>query len=479
MSNSPELTRVAIIGGGPGGLLTAYLLEHKYAAPVAITIFEASDRLGGKIVTEEFSDGCAVYEAGAAELYDYSQAGPDPLRELIDELGLTCHPMEGPAVFLGDRLLRTENDLTEYAGPATLAAFKSFTRKARSLITPEDYYESDWQEDNNDPLARQTFEALLDSITDPIVRRYIEVCVHSDVAAEPRQTSASYGLQNFLMNEPGYMSLYTIVGGIEQLPRALAKQLSAQVRLESRIECVERLAAGDYRLSIRHGGRTTAEDFDCIVVALPNYWIPAIEWAGLGLARAMRDHHAHYDHPAHYLRVSIRFKHPFWRNVVSGSYFMLDAFGGCCVYDESSRCQQTSQGVLGWLLGGDAALTLSNLDDQALIARVLDSLPALLREGIKLAIEGRVHRWVGCVNALPGGYPMREPDSRHVPDPEENPLLFVVGDYLFDSTLNGVFDSADCVAEWIKEETIEDEPGDSSLASTAAMKSTPVSLDRV
>ena len=38
-----------------------------------------------------------------------------------------------------------------------------------------------------------------------------------------------------------------------------------------------------------------------------------------------------------------------------------------------------------------------------------------------------------------------------------HPDLFVVGDYLFDSTINGVLDSADVVAEWILEE-IEDSP---------------------
>jgi monoamine oxidase len=476
MDNSSEITRVAIIGGGPGGLLTAYLLEHKYAAPVEITLFEASNRLGGKIVAGTFSDGCSGYEAGAAELYDYSQAGPDPLRELIDELGLGTRPMGGRAIFLGDRLLGTEDDLAEFAGAKSMQTYRAFARRARSLITPQDYYESDWQEDNNDPLARQSFEALLDSITDPVVRKYIEVCVHSDVAAEPRDTNASYGLQNFLMNEPGYMSLYTIVGGIERLPVEIARRLSARIRLNSRIERVERIDDETYELSVRHGGQTTVEEFDAVVCALPNNWIPAIDWAGPGLARAMRDHHAHYDHPAHYLRVSIRFKHPFWRETVSGSYFMLDAFGGCCVYDESSRCHETSAGVLGWLLGGDAALTLSNLDDQTLIDRVLDSLPAPLRHGRELAVEGRVHRWVGCVNALPGGFPMREPDSRHVPDPKDNPMLFVVGDYLFDSTLNGVFDSADSVAEWIKEETVEEEPAIAPPADVTI--SEPVSAEK-
>ncbi len=42
---------------------------------------------------------------------------------------------------------------------------------------------------------------------------------------------------------------------------------------------------------------------------------------------------------------------------------MLDAFGGCCVYDESSRGEDGPYGVLGWLLGGEAALTFSNFED--------------------------------------------------------------------------------------------------------------------
>jgi hypothetical protein len=57
---------------------------------------------------------------------------------------------------------------------------------------------------------------------------------------------------------------------------------------------------------------------------------------------------------------------------------------------------------------------------------------------------------------MPGGFPAREPDSRHQPEPEQHPELFVVGDYLFDSTLNGVLDSADVAAEWILEDMLED-----------------------
>jgi monoamine oxidase len=263
------------------------------------------------------------------------------------------------------------------------------------------------------------------------------------------------------MNEPGYMSLYGIDGGIERLPRELAKRINADVKLNSTVHGVRSNGDETFRLAWRSDGREAQADFDIVVVALPNYWIQSIDWSGASLAAAMRAHHDHFDYPAHYLRVSILFQEPFWRDTIAESYFMIDAFGGCCVYDETSRCVSSSgetstAAILGWLIGGEMALSLNNLDDEALIARVLDSLPEPLRHGREMFVEGRVHRWVGAVNALPGGFPLREPDSRHVPDPANNPMLFVVGDYLFDSTLNGVLDSAECVAEWITEETAEE-----------------------
>ena len=447
-----DSARIAIIGGGPGGLMTAHLLRNRVAGPVDITLFEAGHRLGGKVRTGRFDSAPVQYEAGAAELYDYSASGPDPLLEFVKSVGLTRRKLIGQTVILGDKILKCDCDIRRELGDSTFNALKEFTLRAKLAISTSDYYESDWKADNEDPLAKQTFAELLATVPDEMARQYIRVAIHSDLATEPHHTNAMYGLQNFLMNEPGYMSLYTIDGGIERLIHELVQRVSADVRLGNRVQRVRLTPDAMFEVTVRQRQEVRTELFDFVVVALPNNWIPSIQWGGDKLSRAMQSHHEHYDYPAHYLRVSVLFEKPFWRDQVTESYFMSDAFGGCCIYDETSRVDGCSYGVLGWLLAGEAALTMSNLSDAELIDAVIDSLPASLGDGRRFFIEGHVHRWCGAVNGLPAGFPCREPDARHVPEPEEHPNLFVVGDYLFDSTLNGVMDSADTVAEWIAEE---------------------------
>jgi monoamine oxidase len=449
--SDPSRARIAIIGGGLGGLMTAYLLDRGAPGACRITIFEAGSRLGGKAVTGQFQSAPVIYEAGVAELYDYSQLGADPLREMIAEFGLPSRSLSGTAVVIDDQILKSHADIRRQLGSAAAQALKHFNTVVRKAISASDYYQSDWQADGDDPMSQQSFRDMLAALGNDSARHYIEVSVHSDLATEPHLTNAKYGLHNYLMNENDYMRLYTIEGGIERLPRALSERISARVLLDRRVTRVKRMPGGLYRVTSRGRGEVFNDEFGYVIAALPNNWLPLIDWGGAGLANAMHRHHAFYDYPAHYLRVSVLFSEPFWRKQIDDSYFILDAFGGCCVYDKGPRGAGGSYGVLGWLLAGEAALSMSSLDDAALIEAVLDALPASLRNGRKYRLEGRVHRWLGTVNGLPGGVPVRDPDHCHRPEPNQHPELFVVGDYLFDSTINGVLDSAGLVAESIIE----------------------------
>lgn len=87
---APGAPHVAVIGGGISGLATAWYLRTLAAAagrPLRCTLFEASDRCGGKVLTEivEHEEGTFVVEAGPDSFLN----GQKPwAAKLATELGL-------------------------------------------------------------------------------------------------------------------------------------------------------------------------------------------------------------------------------------------------------------------------------------------------------------------------------------------------------------------------------------------------------
>ncbi len=445
--SSGKLPRVAIIGGGPGGLFTAWHLEQLTAVPLSLTIFEATARLGGKVCTASFASADIQYEVGAAELYDYSPVDVDPLRELVQQLGLPTVAIGGSAVFVAGRSIANLDDLGDVGGASARREFTNFDIRSRSAMTPADFYESG-SDHAGDAVAGGRFEPALDEIGCGKARRYVDVMIHSDLATEAGETSCGYGLQNYLMNDPAYMQLYRIPGGNEQLMQAVAGRLAADVRLNAAVTAVGTGPNGTLHLQFRSGERHLAEDFDTVILALPMDALKRVRFTDTALADAMRQHVEHHDHPAHYLRVSVLLDRPVPVLPGDDAYVMLDAFGGTCLYVESACDPCATNGVLGWLIGGTAAVEMAFLTDDALVATVLDSLPPPLATCRDRVMEAHVHRWTNAVSALPGGWSRLPVDRRHRPS-HAHSGFFVVGDYLYDSTLNGVLDSAEHVAGWV------------------------------
>lgn len=429
-------------------MFTAYELQRIIDRPLRITILEASDRLGGKVQTAQFASVDVRYEVGAAEFYDYERLGRDPLKDLALELGLPLRPLSGPVVLIDGAPLANLDDVRDRLGPIAANALLDFDRQARDQMTPREFYSSGSAEvPGVCDLTR--FDTTIATIPSPSARSFIQSLIHSDLAAEPAQTSVEYGLQNYLMNDPKYMQLYAIEGGNERLMSSLAARLDADVRLGCRATRVARSPSGRLQVRMQERDLSTEQDFDAVIAALPHAAMAQIEFAGPRLSTALASHQSHHNHPAHYLRVTLLYETPFWRSRVHGSFWMLDRFGGCCLYDEALRDPTVTHGILGFLLAGDAARDMAVESDAEIVRRVLESLPPSLMDGGNAPLEAHVHRWVGAVSAMPGGTQPMPLDRRHCPEPIEHPHFFVVGDYLYDSTLNGVLDSAEYVAAWV------------------------------
>jgi monoamine oxidase len=218
--------RVAIVGGGPSGLFTAHLLERQSGIEWRITLLEASVRLGGKMHTRRFDAAPVLYEAGVAECYDFHEIGPDPLRALVRDLGIGIVPTRtGPIVFKG-AILHDDRDILRHFGRMTRDAIVSFRAQATAMLPLAAWHRGFGVEDDLQPWAGRTAQAILDDLPDPVAREYFRIACHSDMATEPHRVSGLIGLRNVLKSLPVYGAQYTIDGGMEMLPRRLAESLT-------------------------------------------------------------------------------------------------------------------------------------------------------------------------------------------------------------------------------------------------------------
>ena len=434
--------RIGIVGGGFSGLLCAYLLECALGDRAEIMILEGSNRVGGRVRTTRLPEAGVTYEAGVAELYDIT--GNSHLRDLIRHLELETRPLTGTPYFaVGDHVVRDDVELEELAGRRGIDRLRRFWERGTELRPPSDYALAGHPRDNDHPWLRRTFEEVLAEIDDPFCQWFTAMQCHSDLATEPHRTSGLFGMDNLLIDHPGYCSMYTLTAGNEGLVQALADRVRSPIRQSAPVTSVDADEDRGLRVTFRADGREQSElDVDSLIVTLTPPGIRATRWSDARLQAAVSEHVRHHNHGTTYLRVTLLFRRRFWRHHFPEDYFVSDAFGGVTVYDQSPDDGETGLGIQSWLLGGANALELSVRSDDEIVAAVLDAMPAELRLTDSRLLRGCVDRWTGAsgVSGLPGGVPLRPLDQRHSPD-RRWPQLVFVGDYLYDSTLCGALDA--------------------------------------
>src|SRR5258708_14601086 len=186
----------------------------------------------------------------------------------------------------------------------------------------------------------------------------------SDLATESHNTNGLNALKNFVMDVDGYIGLYSIQNGNEQLIDCLQSEVNANIRLNHRVLQVGKTAAGRYQLNMMNGKGPETKDFDLVLVCLPHSWLATMRWDGDQLRKSMVKHIAYFDRPAHYLRVSILFDTPFCGAKIPCASCMSAARGGCCVYNEGARHDVGRHDVLNWLVAGSDALAVAHTIDQ-------------------------------------------------------------------------------------------------------------------
>lgn len=261
---------VGIVGGGLAGLACADELRKM---GVAFTLYEASNRFGGRIFSfpvNSFFTGQSAERGG-----EFIDTAHKTMLAYANEFNLakedvTKVPGEIYYFFQGQR-----HDETEVVDGfrAAVAALQDDLHAGSGAPTADSHTPADVELDNT-----TLREALETRVEDPLTRWAID---EAYVAEYGRETDEQSYLNFLLFIHLDKRSKFTpfgvfsderfhLVGGNDQIPERIRQRLPASaLRTGMRLVRVGRLASGDVELTFREGSRTRVFRHDVVVLAIP------------------------------------------------------------------------------------------------------------------------------------------------------------------------------------------------------------------
>jgi oxygen-dependent protoporphyrinogen oxidase len=395
---------VAVVGGGITGLAAAYELSRSGAR---VVVFEASDRLGGKILTTEFA-GRPV-DAGA----DAFLARHPAAVELCRELGLgdrLISPATQQASVLIERSLRpfpsrtllgvpTDLDAVASSGLLTEAGLVRMAADLAATATPL----ADGSDAPIGALVRDRLgDEALDRLVGPLVgginagdpdRLSIRACTPqlAAAAAHPSLIRGARAVAAEAALDPQSPVFFGLPLGMEELVSRLTDTLSA-ADVELRLgEPVTRIAPGAHtRWSVSTERRT--EPVDAIVVAAP---APAAAPLLAPLSPVAAERLAAIEY-ASVVLVTMAFAARAIRHRLDGSGFLVpstsDRLTTACSWTSSKWAHRSGPVIVRVSAGRAGDERALELDDADLVARLHHELaPVIGLTGDPQ--ESRINRW--------------------------------------------------------------------------------------
>lgn len=255
--------RVAIVGGGAAGLVTAYLLSGYHQ----LTLFEAGNALGGHVRTLHRNVPCESLDPRLfldAGVVEFDENHFPTLRRLLDELEVERRPAPGStALFLADgRHFRSPGNIA-LGGGNRFERFAATTRllpvaleKRRFERHTEGVASADlYSHSIGDYLEAGTYATWL-----RMLLMYAYSTPYPKTAAIPAALAVPV-LRAFT----GTAKWSAIRGGTYDYLRRITEAIEARIVLDARIEAISR-PAGGVEIRLKAGD---VLDFDAVVLAAP------------------------------------------------------------------------------------------------------------------------------------------------------------------------------------------------------------------
>ncbi len=426
-----ETHEIVVVGGGIGGLATAYALRDR-----DVVLFEADQRTGGRVWSQKRQP---YWMSVGAHILGNAQS---PMGRLAEEFGLDLVPIQGDlaAIWSNGKLTRGGRpDLYPFTLGLPLAARLSIIRTGlrfkaaavRAARATPDAIHGDREFDGDYPIAagdaemdRKTFASLLGPMH-PAVANLFRTAANR-LTAEPDQMSGHFGA-TFLGGiwAMGKRHTVTVKGGLGEIARNLTERLG------------ERIATGTTVREVRAGSEWST-----------------VEIAQGGQTRTVRARYVVFAAPAYVAREVIkelpRDKADALASITYGPYIVMAATtreSGPMPYDDIYAVAvagrtlsmlfntvnplrvpgspRTPGGALMMYAGGERAAALMKASDQEIRDRLLSDVHAVFPETRGLIEETWIRR-------LPHGYPYWAPGRLSLQDAVARPHgnIYFAGDWV-------------------------------------------------
>lgn len=423
--------KVVVIGGGITGLVAARRLRM-LAPQVDVVLLEASDRIGGKILTHDVA-GVPV-EAGA----DWFLTRQSAALDLCNELGLGDRLVQpqrtGAYIWSGDRLRRLPPGLVRGIPTKPFSAVRTRSlsplgalRALAEVLAPRPVTGEDVA---IGPLVRRRFgKEVMERLVDPMLAasRSGSADEMSLAAAAPELDNAVRSHRSLLLglrdapppqtSTPPFLGLR---GGMTQLVEALAGELrGAEVRLKARVLRIEKRV---HRFVVKLGDNELAAD--AVIAAVPAHAASDV-LLSIDVALSNDLDRIHYA-PA----IVLTLVYPVGAGAPprEGSGLLVPSsenrlLTACAWFSEKWEHARPSDGstVLRCFVGRADAVTMSDEEIEGEVVREV-------RRALRLAgppIETRITRWDAALPVYGVGHP--DLVDRIERRSEQHPGLILVG----------------------------------------------------
>lgn len=382
--------RIAIVGAGLGGLTCAYQLKR---AGVNATVYEASDRLGGRCWSNTTTFPGQVSENGG-ELIDTDHF---ELRGLAADLGLTLDDLAAYDTDAGGELTFWI-DGARYTWDEQVADFAAFSNQIdadnRAAPWPQTF-------DNH---TRRGYELDHMSVTDYITQyvpggldsrqgKLLKLLMDASAGIAATQTSA-LDLVGFFARH-GSDERFHIRGGNDQLVTGMAATLdSNQIVKGHALTRIVRNADQSYTLSFSTSQGAVQVTADHVVLALPFAILQkSVDYSQAGFDSRKVTTIQKFKMGMH-AKFQMQFNRRIWRE--QGYTGLSDGDTGYQISWEVTRAQPGTEGILTCFTGDQVAVSMNN--------KPLNQKANDLLDGLNLTFPGLKPLWNGraILNYWPG-----------------------------------------------------------------------------